>query len=366
MRVLQIIDNLNMGGAEKQFFDINTILLKDKDINSFFYFPCWDKTQELPEGLPCLKEKTLFFNKSRKIDFFKILNNLNRLILEVKPDIVHSWLYYSNLINILSYRNLQKRIISQRSDYKYYFGSGSNFSVKRRIMKFMNRKTDALVVNSLSNYDYLMKTAFADKGKINYIPNGISITEDLIKQDYSITDNTVNFLYIANLRKEKNHLFLIPFMKGLRRRYKFKLTLMGDGPLREDFLEKIDRVDLSDCIDYQGSVRDAYRKAKNFDIFIYPSLFDGLPNALMEAMACGLPAVSSSVGGCKDLVRHGENGFLFSPNNLSEFIGLTERLIQSKGLRERFGKNSIRDMKNNFSLENTVNKYKNLYNKILS
>jgi glycosyltransferase involved in cell wall biosynthesis len=364
MKVLQIIDNLNTGGAEKQFRDINRAFIKESRISTFFYFPCWDKARTLPEDYLQPDNNSFTFYKSHKMDIFKIVGKLNRVIRRIKPDIVHSWLYYSNLVNILSFKSAQKKIISQRSDYRYCLDGGMQHLFRGMIMKFTHKKADAVVVNSISNYDYLLKRLRYPAEKINYIQNGIFIPDGLIKKEYALDGGKVRILYIANFKREKNHYFLIPFMDELRKKYQLKLILIGQGPLYKEFSEKVKLAKLTDFVEYRGTVENAYKENKYFDIFVYPSLHEGLPNALMEAMACGLPVISSNAGGCKDLIRQGENGFLFDSGNLSDFIKLTSTLIENRSLRERIGNNAAKDMKDRFSLDSAVSKYNNLYLKL--
>jgi len=364
MKILQIIDNQNSGGAEKQFREVIKFLSK-KDIELYLYFPCWNKNKKIPDELRVVVKDIYIFNKSNSLDIFRIICKLNKLIKIIKPNIVHSWLYYSNLINILSNHNHHKKIISQRFDYKTCIEGNIYSFWRKQIIKFIDKKTDFLVVNSSENYNYLISKFKYPQNKIYYIPNGIKIIEDFIKKDYEIKNNEVKLLHIGNFTVEKNHLFFLPFIKKLRKICKFKLTLIGDGALRDKFLNKIKQEELSDYIDYKGKIGKVYKILKYYDIFVYPSISEGMPNALMEALGYGLPSISYSVGGCKDLIKNGINGFLVDINNLDDFFQLTQQLIENKDLREKLGKNATDFIKNNFSIDRIVSQYFDLYLNLL-
>jgi GalNAc-alpha-(1->4)-GalNAc-alpha-(1->3)-diNAcBac-PP-undecaprenol alpha-1,4-N-acetyl-D-galactosaminyltransferase len=360
MIIIHIIDNLNTGGAEKQFREIVNCFDKG-EFTMYLFFPCWNKTNELPENL-CKIAKDIFVEyKTSKLDIFKIIAKLNKIIRTVNPHIVHSWLYYSNIINTLSYHRNQTKIISQRFGYKFCIEYGFFPFLRQKVIKFIDKKSDLLIVNSLGNYNYLTSQHKYSTKKIHYIPNGITIDSSFIKDNYKLDKTVIKLLHVGNFREEKNHHFFIPFIKKLRKKYSFKLTLIGDGSLRSSFFNKILEERLGEYIDYSGQVNSVFTKIKDYDIFVFPSISEGLPNALMEALAYGLPCVCFDIDGCVDLIKNNDTGFIVQRNNLEDFCAATEKFIENEALRERLGRRAVIFMKQNFSVEKIALQYRNLY-----
>ncbi|MFO0180934.1 MAG: glycosyltransferase, partial [bacterium] len=98
------------------------------------------------------------------------------------------------------------------------------------------------------------------------------------------------------------------------------------------------------------SGQDKLNVVEQADIIVLPSLSEGMPNALLEAMAAGLPVVASSVGGIPDLVKDGYSGVLVSPNDPIALASALKRLVESRDLRISFGLNGYRDVENHHSV----------------
>jgi glycosyltransferase involved in cell wall biosynthesis len=360
MIIIHVIDNLNTGGAEKQFRNIIRLFEKE-DTSIYLFFPCFDKKQDIPEDLEKIAKDIIVANKFYKIDIFKIISKLNSLIRSVNPHIVHSWLYYSNIINVLSYRRNQKKIISQRFGYHSCFEDNIYNFWRKKTINAIDAHADLLIVNSLGNHKYLVDKVKYPSNKIRYIPNAVSILHEFIKNDYALQSKTIKLLHVGNFVKEKNHFIFIPLMKELIKKYPAKLSLIGDGPLKDDFFKAVNREGLGDHVDYMGKLANASLTMKEYDIFVYPSISEGMPNALMEAMACGLPSVCFDIDGNAELIKNNISGYLVKKNDVTGLINSCAQLIDNDLSRENFGKNSVTYMKENFSIEKIFSKYKDLY-----
>jgi glycosyltransferase involved in cell wall biosynthesis len=102
------------------------------------------------------------------------------------------------------------------------------------------------------------------------------------------------------------------------------------------------------------------------DIFVLPSIGEGMPNALLEAMASGLPCVASAVGGCLDAIAHGKTGLLVPPGDVFAFREALEMLIRSPEARERLGAAARRDAVSRFGLERMVDRYEVCYRAVVA
>ena len=151
--------------------------------------------------------------------------------------------------------------------------------------------------------------------------------------------------------------------------FETKAQLVAVGPQsREDidgkFFNKLKKTaaiypDLVKIIGYVDSIEDYFQAA---DFFILPSTNEGMPNVVLEAMAAGLPCVTTKISGCSDLIQERKNGFFFSPNNSLELKEALQRLL-SYDLKE-LGRNARKYIENKYSLEFLAKHYEFLYHKL--
>ncbi|WP_406276468.1 glycosyltransferase [Streptomyces sp. NBC_00191] len=139
---------------------------------------------------------------------------------------------------------------------------------------------------------------------------------DQVREEFGIPTDAFVFACVANFRKVKNHPGLIEAAaQVLARRTDALFVLAGDGPMREQVLTDIDRRGLRDRVRYLGAVSGANRLVAAADALVLSSTHEGLPVVVMEAIAAGVPVVSTAVGGVPDLVRDGDNGILVPPGS---------------------------------------------------
>ncbi len=138
-----------------------------------------------------------------------------------------------------------------------------------------------------------------------------------------------------------------------------RLLLMGDGPQRSELEQTVQRAGLSTRVVFRGLVGDVAPYLRASDIFVFPTVGEGMPNALLEAMATGLPCVASAIGGCTDIVTDGETGLLVPPGDAAAFRSALEQLLQSPELRARLGTAARATVVHRFGLERMAERYEN-------
>lgn len=158
----------------------------------------------------------------------------------------------------------------------------------------------------------------ADPYPVQVIPNGID-TDFFHPPDIRIDDARVHrpfgFLFVGRFQKQKNLFYLIDCVASLKRSNAgpFALHMVGDGPLRHALQDHAKHLDMDGCMVWHGWLdKDALREIyQRTDCIVNPSLYEGMPNAILEGMACGLPVIASRVAGNDAVVRDGETGWLF-------------------------------------------------------
>lgn len=265
--------------------------------------------------------------------------------------------YLLDIPYIVSLRGADVPGFVEREIHFYHF-------IAKPLIKLIWRKAFKVITNSQGLRNLALQTC--PEVPIEIIPNGVNCN---IFQPANVKSlSKLNLLYVGRFSKQKGLEYLPPLMKILKEKLAipFHFNLIGDGPNLQEIKEKIEKSGLSEHVSFCGWVVDRYVLSsyyKNSSIFVFPSLFEGMPNAILEAMASGLAIVASNVAGNEELVRDGENGFL---HNIGDVEGLAESIIHlanSPELIEQYGRRSREIAIEHYSWSHVTDNYLNLLSK---
>ncbi len=169
-----------------------------------------------------------------------------------------------------------------------------------------------------------------------------------LREQWCIPDDALVLGVIGRIESQKNPLFLPRLLALLPDNV--HVVWVGDGRLRAELQQEIDRMQLNDRFHLDGWRQDAPCRLAGFDIFVLPSLYEGLPLAILEAMAAGLPCVVSDVDGTRDAIDHSANGFLCRVNDLEHWQTTLQPLLNSAELRRQIGQAAYHTYQAKFSL----------------
>ncbi|MFC1865766.1 glycosyltransferase family 4 protein [Chloroflexota bacterium] len=190
--------------------------------------------------------------------------------------------------------------------------------------------------------------------EVNIIPNGVdrakfeACSKNDARRRLGITEGERIILCVANLWEVKGHEYLIKAMVEVVHGHpEACMFIAGDGPLRDKIQDMVQVEGLGEKVVFSGFV--PHDKIPEYmaaaDIFVLPSLSEGMPLVLLEAMAAGLPIVATKVGGVPEIIKDGENGFLVEPSNSSELAKKIIFLLQNDDIRRLFSDNNTRNVK---------------------
>jgi L-malate glycosyltransferase len=267
-----------------------------------------------------------------------------------------SWLLKRkyNLPYIISLRGSDVPGYSERFAALYKFIT----PVIKRIWK------DAYFV--IANSQGLAELALKSKTEkeIGVIPNGIDIHD--FSPDYSKKDpNNFTIVCVSRITPRKGIRVLIQAFKIVAGRYEnVRLLIVGDGNEKSSLEQLVMGLGLKDKVTFTGPIAHEkvlpyYQKA---NIFALPSLNEGMSNTMLEALACGLPIITTDTGGTKELVTDNKNGFIVKMKNSYDLAEKIEKFLLDKGLDEKMGKES-RTRAEELSWENVAKGYEDLYKK---
>ena len=247
----------------------------------------------------------------------------------------------------------------------------------RWIRRFYRPLVHRYIALSRQLGDYLrQQVGVADK-KIRLICNGVDIErfrpgqrvlrDSILPRDFVNPDSIV-IGSVGRLEPVKDQLTLVrAFIKLCRCRpqeSRLRLVLIGDGSLRQELESLVAQAGIQQQVWLAGSVDDVPPLLHALDIFVLPSLAEGISNTILEAMACGLPVVATRVGGNEELVVEGETGFLVPrayPGAMAETL---LHYLEDDTLRDRHGAAARCRVKKNFSIHGMVNRYLEVYDEL--
>ncbi len=219
----------------------------------------------------------------------------------------------------------------------------------------------------------LVAEAFIPESLIAVIPNGVDTTvfspqnpsqsiRDLVPEGFK----GKIIVCVGRLVEEKDYGNLFSALECLKKigRDDFHLVLVGDGGLRKSLEEQVKRKGLSACATFAGIRTDINKLLPGADLFVMSSKSEGLPVALLEAMACGLPVIATSVGGIPEVVENGKNGLLVPPGDSNALAAEIDRALNDLELARQLGRNARKMVEQSFSRDKMVGEYTNLYLKL--
>jgi glycosyltransferase involved in cell wall biosynthesis len=303
-----------------------------------------------------------------------------------KSDVIHIWGYfYPSSIILLMMSKLVKKDVKSILTIDTF--PGYSFQSHNKILDLALRIYVSIfgtiifsIPNKITIYSDTLKkycqNAHIPQEKIEILTTGVDINKfnpnvdcTPIRKEFEIKGSDILILFIGFLVPRKNIPLLIELTKLLVI-YKSNTVMMivGDDPYNKEHMKKYRDMTPKDLLDkniiFTGYRKDIPQLINACDIFVFPSIGEGLPGVLMEAAACGKPIIASDIeGGTSDIVKHGENGFLAEPGNLESFFNYTKMLIGSDILRNEMGAASLEKIKT-FDWNVVTCKYEKLYNSL--
>lgn len=248
---------------------------------------------------------------------------------------------------VISVRKKGTKVIYMAHGFHFYSGAPTlNWMLYYPVEKFLSRFTDGLI--TINQEDYRRAQKF-HAGKTILIPGvGIDLdkfqkqepTRQKVRNKLGIPDGKIILMSVGELTKRKNHMVVIEALARLKE-YDILYVICGDGPLKAQLRAKAEELGVRDRLKLLGFRKDIAELHKAADIFVFPSLQEGLPVAVMEAMASGLPIVASKIRGNEDLISNNQGGYLIKPKDSEQVAKAIQKMIQNPKKREKMEKRNL-------------------------
>lgn len=345
IRVLFTIPNFKTAGS--QFVVLSLFKRINKDI--FDPFICVERNPEaIPDIVP--KNRQLVFEFEGRI--LKDLMSFRKLLIQENIDIVHSWDYKSNYVEALGTR-LAKT--------PYLYTKKNNAWSKRWWLKTIF-STHVAYDNPEMKERFF--NSFLFQKKITFIPHGVDT--DI----FSPLDKTENEFFnigcIGNIGNNKNQLFIVKALKSLPENVILHLYGNEDKEYRQRLDQYIELNNLKHRVAFNGYIpnQSIPNILKNIDLFVLASFQEGMPVSILEALACGVPVLSSDSGGGTRYIL--EENSIFSPEDSGELIAKIKKIYSMAIAKKRvLVESGVKNVREKFSIEKEVVAYEEVYANLL-
>lgn len=363
LRLALCITELDIGGAERCLVELATRLDRRR-FAPVVYALSAEPAPTTPSLVPQLREagiETHFLGGRRASQFPLIVRRLARLLRTQQAELVQSFLFHANLA---------ARLAGRRAGVPHVL---SGIRVAERAARWhlwcdrlTSRLVDRYVCVSRSVADFSRDEAGLPSDKLVVIPNGIDVERyqraeplDLTLLGLGAGRRAVTF--VGRLERQKGLLdFLRHSPRWLGRLPYHDLLLVGTGPQESALREEAERAAIAARVHFIGWRDDVPRILRASDLFVLPSQWEGMPNALLEAMAAGLPVVATDVEGVRELLGDGARCQVEVRGNLEEFCELIVSLLAESTLADRLGQDNQRRARE-FSWQSMVAAYQRLF-----
>ena len=300
-----------------------------------------------------LNEK-LFKKIITKLSHFRT-NELNKIIEKEKPDIIFSLLPEPSirLLNLKKKYNIPMILcVRNRPNKELLF----KLSI---IRNHYYKKADNILLQDINFIKYIPNRL---RNKVIVIPNYIS--HSFIDSKIS-TKKEKTITTIARLEKQKNIELLITAYKELKNK-EYKLLIYGEGKEKNKLIKLINKYNLNNNIIFKGTTNNIEEVLKNTTLFVLPSNHEGMPNALLEAMALGIPVISTNSSEIiSTIIDNNKNGIIIDKNDKDELVNKISYLLDNKDIRDKIGKEASK-IKKIYSENNIIKEWEDLINSYIN
>ncbi|WP_339732153.1 glycosyltransferase [uncultured Gimesia sp.] len=296
-----------------------------------------------------------------------IIRKLARKFKEQKPVLLQTFLFHANLAG---------RIAARLAGVPHVV-SGIRVSEKRKnghllLDRLTNRLVDLNICVSESVAKFSVRQGKLAESKVTVIPNGVdfelfSTAEALDLSPWDIPSDAKVVLFVGRLDPQKAPGDLLTaFGRFAEQASDFHLLFVGEGPLKAELRESARQLPCADRVHFAGWQSEVPQLMRAATCLVLPSLWEGMPNVVLEAMASGLPVISTDVDGVSELIQPGEQGTLVAQGSPAEIQQALQSLATQPTLSSRMAGSAQSIVKKEFTWDSIAHKYERVYEKILS
>lgn len=357
-KILHLITGLEYGGAEMMLLKILPPLRNEFEHSVV----CIRGRGPIGEKLTTAGISVHYLDLRHPLDW-RIIPRFHALIKSTKPDLLVTYLIHADLFG---------RVFGRVFGIKKIYCSVRVKLIQPKYLPLLvldgltSWLIDGYHFNSSSVASMYQKYFFTPDHKTTLIPNGLDLKRftpnntqrQEMRAVLSLSDKFVIGCN-ARLEKQKGVSYLLEAFATINTLHpETRLIVINDGNEKSRLIERTRALGINDKVQFLGRRDDVPELLNAMDLFVLPTLFEGMANALMEAMAVGLPIITTNIPENKELITHTINGRLVAPRNVDQIIQEVSLLISDKKERVRLGAEARQTAEKNFSLEDCIDRYR--------
>ena len=289
-----------------------------------------------------------------------------QLLRSVRPDVMHTRNFVALELQCLAWlARVRGRVHGEHGwDVQDLDGSRRRYQIARRLFGLVVHRFVAL---SRHLEVYLIEQVGIAANRVVQLYNGVDVERFCPRADCGRNEIVIGT--VGRMKTVKNQIFLCrAFIDLVQRRPqlapRLRLRVIGDGPQRNECAAAIAAAGLASIVEFAGDSARVADDLQALDVFVLPSLAEGISNTILEAMASGLPVIATAVGGNPELVVAGETGALIAVNDVRALSEALQRYVEDPQLRARHGQRGRERVIQRFSLHSMISAYDELYQSV--
>ena len=329
MKKLAIVcGTLHSGGAERVISIMSEKLTEKYDVEIILYYdrPIWYDISDKVR-ITVIERKCCGKNIIRRALWF-------RKYLKENADVVLSFLAPFNIFTLISAFGLKMpKIVADRNDPRFV---PSNKLI-RFVRDFIYRFATTIVVQNDNNKKYFPQSV-QKKCRVIFNPVAFQTYKGIALR----TEKNDKIVCVGRIIKQKNNMMLINAFKQISEEFEgLELVFYGEGSMKEELEQKAKEMGLDGKVIFAGNVKDVIENIKDAKMFVMTSNYEGMPNALLEAMCAGLPVISTKVSGAADVIESGENGILVDIDDEKALADAMRNFLNNENYARKCGENAV-------------------------
>jgi glycosyltransferase involved in cell wall biosynthesis len=372
-KILYVVDGFRLGGAEKKLFEKIRYLDKSQyDIHICNIGP----TGPLVTMVNELNVPVAQIQRKHRFDFL-VVSKLVKYLKKEKFDIVQTILFYADFVGAIAAKVakvpavISWETVSHSGNYyhrKWIQRTGYKFAMKfvNVIIGVSQETKNSIVVNRNIRAEKIRVIHYGvDNSKFKLLSKD---ERDKKRAEFQIPEDAFVIAVIARLEPQKGHNVLFDAIENmLNANKKLYLLIAGDGVMSDTLRDRVAQKNNNQYIQILGARDDIQEILNAADLFCLPSIVgEGLPNVILEAMACGLPVLATNVGGASEVVTDTVNGFVVKPNDALQLQEKIEFIMNNRCILSELKNGALSAIKGHFSLSRQLHEFDELYQELLT
>ena len=367
-KILILIKGLGLGGAERLIVDSLPYLNREQFDYEFAYMLPWKDF--LVPTITKADFPVHCLNMQKTWHFPSMLRRLQKLIRGRNFDLIHADLPVTGILARLMGRRFGIPVIYTEHNLQERY-----HPLTRRANALTFGWNDCVLAVSEEVTASINRSGLGRKTKVKTLLNGVPVEQvraeagnvNGLREEFGIPRNNLIVGTVAVFRRQKRLQDWLEVASRVTKQQKnVTFLLVGHGPEEAMLRSRIRELRIEDRVVMPGFRPDGRRVMALMDVFLMTSEFEGLPMALLEAMALAKPVVATAVGGIPEVVKNGDKGFLSNVGAVDELAGCTTKLLHDHQLRQRMGERGAAKVEEKFHIKYRVKFIENLYLEVLA